>query len=91
MWVWRTERGFLIALTYGRETEWLKNVLATNGCRIEQRKQSTPVGNPRLVGPDEALPHVGSPMRPVLRALGIRHWLLLDSRSQDKDDGATDR
>jgi hypothetical protein len=29
--------GFLIALTYGRESEWVKNVLAAGGCEPETR------------------------------------------------------
>jgi deazaflavin-dependent oxidoreductase (nitroreductase family) len=29
--------GFLIALTYGRECEWVKNVVAAGGCQLETR------------------------------------------------------
>ena len=32
-----TEAGFVIALTYGTQTDWLKNVLAAGGCEIETR------------------------------------------------------
>jgi len=35
--VFRTPNGFLIALTYGRESEWVKNVLAADGCQLESR------------------------------------------------------
>src|SRR6267143_5584599 len=30
-------RDFLIALTYGRESEWVRNVLAAGGCKLETR------------------------------------------------------
>ena len=30
--VFRVPEGFLIALTYGRESEWVRNVLAAGGC-----------------------------------------------------------
>ncbi len=35
--VFRVPEGFLIALTYGRESEWVKNVLAAGGCELETR------------------------------------------------------
>jgi len=35
--VFRAPNGFLIALTYGRESEWVKNVLAAGGCELETR------------------------------------------------------
>ena len=35
--VFRAPEGFLIALTYGRESEWVKNVLAAGGCELATR------------------------------------------------------
>jgi len=35
--VFRAPDGFLIALTYGRESEWVKNVLAAGGCELGTR------------------------------------------------------
>src|SRR6202043_849182 len=35
--VFRTPEGFLIALTYGRDSEWVKNVLSAGGCHLETR------------------------------------------------------
>jgi deazaflavin-dependent oxidoreductase (nitroreductase family) len=35
--VFRAPEGFLIAPTYGRESEWVKNVLAAAGCELETR------------------------------------------------------
>jgi deazaflavin-dependent oxidoreductase (nitroreductase family) len=35
--VFRAPDGFLIALTCGRESEWVKNVLAAGGCELETR------------------------------------------------------
>ena len=35
--VFRATEGFLIALTYGRESEWVRNVLAAGGCELETR------------------------------------------------------
>src|ERR1035441_10372492 len=35
--VFSTPEGFLIALTYGRDSEWVKNVVAAGGCQLETR------------------------------------------------------
>lgn len=35
--VFRQTDGFLIALTYGRDSGWVKNVIAAGGCRLETR------------------------------------------------------
>src|SRR6266704_4195225 len=35
--VFRAPEGLLIALTYGRVSEWVKNVLAAGGCQLETR------------------------------------------------------
>lgn len=35
--VFRVPDGFLIALTYGRDSEWVKNVLAAKRCQLETR------------------------------------------------------
>ena len=78
VWAWRAGAGYVIALTYGAETEWLKNVLAAEGCRLEQRGRSVKVGNPRVVSPEIALAYVPGGLRPLLRALRIKTWLLLD-------------
>ena len=35
--VFRTDDGFVIALTYGPEADWVKNVLAAGGCDLLTR------------------------------------------------------
>ena len=35
--VFRAPEGFLIALTYGRDSEWVRNVEAAGGCELETR------------------------------------------------------
>jgi deazaflavin-dependent oxidoreductase (nitroreductase family) len=36
--VFRRTDGFLIALTYGKDSGWVKNVLADGGCELETRR-----------------------------------------------------
>src|SRR5207248_8043902 len=35
--VFRAPNGFLMALTYGQESEWVKNVMAAGGCELKAR------------------------------------------------------
>ncbi len=45
--------GFFIALTYGPDSDWVRNVLAAGGCRLETRGRTLHLTRPRL-GPRRA-------------------------------------
>jgi deazaflavin-dependent oxidoreductase (nitroreductase family) len=47
--VFRTSEGFLIALTYGRESDWVKNVIAAGGCQLETRGVRYHISTPTVV------------------------------------------
>src|ERR1017187_742947 len=47
--VFRAPEGFLIALTYGRESEWVKNVIAAGTCQIETRRLLYQLPAPTIV------------------------------------------
>jgi deazaflavin-dependent oxidoreductase (nitroreductase family) len=47
--VFREPDGFLIALTYGRECEWVRNVLAAGGCQLETRRVLYQLSEPTIV------------------------------------------
>jgi hypothetical protein len=47
--MFRQNNGFLIALTYGRESGWVANVLAARTCEIETRGSSRPLFRPVLL------------------------------------------
>jgi deazaflavin-dependent oxidoreductase (nitroreductase family) len=47
--VFRAEDGFLIALTYGRRSEWVQNVLAEGGCVLETRARRYQCSSPAIV------------------------------------------
>ena len=44
-----TPNGFVIALTYGSHTDWVRNVLAAGGCDLETRGQRVSLVEPRIV------------------------------------------
>ena len=47
--VFRTGDGYVIALTYGPNTDWVKNVLAAGGCSVEVRGRRVRLTAPRIV------------------------------------------
>src|ERR1700730_4127679 len=47
--VFREPDGFLIALTYGRDSGWVRNVLAAGGCQLETRRVQYRLFKPVLV------------------------------------------
>jgi deazaflavin-dependent oxidoreductase (nitroreductase family) len=54
LWAFRRPDGFVIALTYGSNADWVRNVLAAGGCEIEARRRRYQVGNPRLYRDENA-------------------------------------
>ncbi|GAB3432423.1 PNPOx family protein [Flindersiella endophytica] len=47
--VFRTDDGFVFALTYGPDTDWVKNVLAAGGLELETRRKHYDLVEPRVV------------------------------------------
>ena len=51
--VFRSGPNFVVALTYGADVEWVKNVLASGGCELRTRGRLVRVVDPRtFVDPD---------------------------------------
>jgi deazaflavin-dependent oxidoreductase (nitroreductase family) len=70
--------GYVLALTYGPDTDWVKNVLAAGGCELRTRGRSIRLGSPRLFH-DESRSGIRPPERQVLRALRVTDFLSLSS------------
>ena len=47
--VFREPGGFLIALTYGRDSGWVRNVLAAGRCQLETRRVTYQLSEPVIV------------------------------------------
>jgi deazaflavin-dependent oxidoreductase (nitroreductase family) len=69
---------FLIALTYGREVEWVKNVLAAGRCHLIHRGRSVDLVRPRLLDRPEEAVGVPDPVRAALRLIGVTDFLQFD-------------
>jgi deazaflavin-dependent oxidoreductase (nitroreductase family) len=47
--VFPTTSGVRIALTYGPDTDWVKNVVAANGCELRTRGRTLQLAQPKIV------------------------------------------
>ena len=74
--VFATEDGYVFALTYGPDTDWVKNVLAAGGCELRTRGRAIRLVSPRLFH-DEARRDIRPVERQVLRVLGVADFLSL--------------
>jgi deazaflavin-dependent oxidoreductase (nitroreductase family) len=80
--VFRAPEGFLIALTYGRESEWVKNVLAAGGCELETRGVGYRLSAPTIVH-DPTRRRFSFPVRTILGLIGANDFMQLStSRGQ---------
>ena len=68
--------GYVLALTYGPDTDWVKNVLAAGGCELRTRGHTIQLGSPRLFH-DENRSGIRPIERQILRALGVADFLSL--------------
>src|SRR5437879_1007878 len=74
--VFTTEDGYVLALTYGPDTDWVKNVLAAGGCELRTRGRAIRLVSPHLFH-DEARHAIRPLERQVLRVLGVADFLSL--------------
>jgi deazaflavin-dependent oxidoreductase (nitroreductase family) len=74
--VFAAEDGYVLALTYGPDTDWVKNVLAAGGCELRTRGRVIRLVSPRLFH-DEARRAIRPLERQVLRVLGVAEFLSL--------------
>ena len=68
--------GYVLALTYGPDTDWVRNVLAAGGCELRTRGRTVRLVSPRLYH-DEDRPGIRPLERQVLRALNVADFLSL--------------
>jgi len=74
--VFRTSNGFIIALTYSSQSEWVKNVLAAGGCELKTRGKKYQLSSPNVVH-DPTRRRFPIPVRFVLRIVGADEYMEL--------------
>ena len=81
--VFSVNNGYVIALTYGPDTDWVKNVLAAGGCELRTRGQTIQLGSARLFH-DESRASIRPVERQVLRILNVADFLSLTPASASR-------
>jgi deazaflavin-dependent oxidoreductase (nitroreductase family) len=76
--VFREPDGFLIALTYGRECEWVRNVIAAGGCKLETRCVLYQLSAPTIVH-DPARRRFPLLVGMILRIIGANDFMQLST------------
>jgi deazaflavin-dependent oxidoreductase (nitroreductase family) len=74
--VFRGPEGFLVALTYGRESEWVRNVVAAGACELETRRVQYQLSAPTIVH-DPTRRRFPIPVQIVLRLIGANDFMQL--------------
>jgi deazaflavin-dependent oxidoreductase (nitroreductase family) len=74
--VFRASNGFIIALTYSSQSEWVKNVLAAGSCDLKTRGKKYQLSTLRVVR-DPSRQRFPIPVRTVLRVVGADEFMEL--------------
>ncbi len=80
--VFRAPEGVLIALTYGRDSEWVKNVVAAGGCQLETRRVQYQLSAPTIMH-DPTRRRFPIVVRIMLRLIGADEFMQLSTARAD--------
>jgi deazaflavin-dependent oxidoreductase (nitroreductase family) len=72
--IFRRGRQFIIALTYGRESQWVQNVLAQGECELQTRGRTLRLASPHLFH-DPQRRIMPAFVRAMLRLLNVSDFL----------------
>jgi deazaflavin-dependent oxidoreductase (nitroreductase family) len=75
--LFRRGDGYAIALMYGAESQWVRNVLAAGAADVETRGRRLHLVDPRIVR-DPARSFVPRPVRIPLRLANVDEFMLLE-------------
>jgi deazaflavin-dependent oxidoreductase (nitroreductase family) len=76
IWAWLLGEGFVIALTYGPNVDWYRNMEATGGGEVFRHKRGYAVGTPEPMDLESALPAFPRLFRPLFRRAGMQFvWM----------------
>ena len=74
--VFRADGGYIIALTYGPESDWVKNVLAAGSCELRTKRRRVRLFDPRIET-DRTRGWAPLPVRLSLNLMNVPHRMRL--------------
>jgi len=78
--LFRAADGYVIALTYGADSDWVRNVLAADGCEVITRGRRERLTSPEIRH-DERRRTVPRSVRPMLRLLRVADFMHMENAS----------
>ena len=78
--VWRTAEGFVIALTYGPNVDWYRNLQASGGGTVFWHRRTYTVGKPEPIAANTALLAFPLLFRLILGRIGLQDFVSVKSR-----------
>jgi len=74
----RSATGFVIPMTYGRDVDWGRNLVAAHGGELVRLGRRVTLRHPRMVGIEEAYAQLPAGVRMALRAANLPGYVLVD-------------
>ena len=71
-----TDDGYIIALTYGPESDWVKNVLAAGSCELQSKGRRVRLTDPRIET-DQDKSWAPLPVRLILNLTNVPQYMRL--------------
>ena len=75
--IFRIPGGFVIALTYGSDVDWLKNTFAAGGCTVRYRRREIPLTEPSFLSTAAGMAMMPLIVRLILRSAGVTEFVVL--------------
>ena len=75
----RLDDGCVVALFYGADRDWVRNVLTAGSCTLQRGGRRAELTNPRMLDVSDGMALVPTPMRPALRLLRVTRVLRLSA------------
>ncbi len=79
LWVWPLGEGFVIALTYGKDVDWYRNMLAAGGGTVTWHTRVYDVGKPEPIDAQTALPAFPAAFSPIFKRAGMQDFVFMRS------------
>jgi deazaflavin-dependent oxidoreductase (nitroreductase family) len=77
--IFRAPDGYVVALTYGASSEWVRNVLAAGECEAIVRGRHVVLTDPSRLRGQEGMRLMPAVLRPALRLFAVEDFLHLDA------------
>lgn len=79
VWCFHRRDRYVVALTYGSDADWVRNVLAAGGCELIRLGSARTLASPRVVRAASGRGLVPALVVPPLRVFGVHEFLLMES------------